>query len=579
MKQFLVFIVVLFAFLSCTEKRDYRDALSRARVVMYRDADSALAILDSLGTHQSEFRSHFQKRYQLYLTAAQMKTGSVFTTDSLTKELAEYFESRGDEEEAALAYYMYGCSLIDLGQSPEGLQAYYTALSLMDTTNVDCNYYLLKNIYGQMSLIFDDQNLPQDEIWALEHYIENVRKTSGESEYLFAKYRLVSPYSLLNEIDSVIAISLSSYEALKRIGDSQGSARVLCPTIYPYIERGELDNAKWAIDIFEKESGWFDTHGNIERGRESYYYVKGFYELAVNHLDSAELFFRKAISSGYLSEGYRGLLSVYRSRNDMDSVYHFSLAYEAAQDTLHNQMRTNAILQMSALYNYNRSQKEAEQEREKSRVLKMRTTFFSGLLVLSVLLLLWLYQRYKNKKKQEILKLSARLESAISARSEISAELQMLKSKDYESVIAAKEAKEAELTETIRRLQQKNEKDDQTDCTEAFVNSSIAQLFIKKSNLKTERPNPSDAEWNLLIRQFSKDFPVLFKSFSDGTPLSQMQQQVCILIILGVPDASIRLMMDCTKSVFSNAKSRSNEKLFGQKDARTLKPNLLSALK
>ena len=160
MKQIIVFIVVLFAFLSCTEKRDYRDALSRARVVMYRDADSALAILDSLGTHQSEFRSHFQKRYQLYLTAAQMKTGSVFTTDSLTKELAEYFESRGDEEEAALAYYMYGCSLIDLGQSPEGLQAYYTALSLMDTTKVDCNYYLLKNIYGQMSLIFDDQNLP-----------------------------------------------------------------------------------------------------------------------------------------------------------------------------------------------------------------------------------------------------------------------------------------------------------------------------------------------------------------------------------------------------------------------------------
>ena len=73
-----------------------------------------------------------------------------------------------------------------------------------------------------MSLIFDDQNLPQDEIWALEHYIENVRKTSGESEYLFAKYRLVVPYSLLNEIDSVIGISLSSYEALKHIDDSQG---------------------------------------------------------------------------------------------------------------------------------------------------------------------------------------------------------------------------------------------------------------------------------------------------------------------------------------------------------------------
>ncbi|WP_288276296.1 hypothetical protein [uncultured Prevotella sp.] len=67
MKQFIVFIFVLFAFLSCTEKRDYRDALSRARAVMYHDADSALAILDSLGDHQSEFGSHFQKQYQLQL--------------------------------------------------------------------------------------------------------------------------------------------------------------------------------------------------------------------------------------------------------------------------------------------------------------------------------------------------------------------------------------------------------------------------------------------------------------------------------------------------------------------------------
>ena len=116
MKQFIVFIFVLFAFLSCTEKRDYRDALSRARAVMYHDADSALAILDSLGDHQSEFGSHFQKQYQLQLAAAEMKAGAVFTTDSLTKELVDYFEANGDDEEAALAYYMYGCSLIDLGK-------------------------------------------------------------------------------------------------------------------------------------------------------------------------------------------------------------------------------------------------------------------------------------------------------------------------------------------------------------------------------------------------------------------------------------------------------------------------------
>lgn len=579
MKQFVVFIFVLFAFFSCTEKRDYRDALSRARAVMYHDADSALAILDSLGDHQSEFSTHFKKQYQLQLTAAEMKAGAIFTTDSLTKELVDYFDASGDDEEVALAYYMYGCSLIDLGQSPEGLQAYYTALSKVDTTKADCNYELLKNIYGQMCLVFHNQNLPQDEIWALNHYVENVKKTSTEKDYLLAKYELVSPYILLNDIDSVFYVSLGVYEDLKRIGDKQSAARVLCPTIYYYMERGEMEKASWAKEIFEKESGWYDENGNIVSGREGYYYVKGFYDLSVNRLDSAEKLFRKAIRYGYLSEGYRGLLNVYRKRHDVDSVFHFSLLYEAAQDTLHNQLRTNSIHQMSALYNYNRSQKEAEQERETSRKLKMRSTFIGVISFLVVVLLLWLYLRYKNKKKHEILKLSKKLESAISARSEISAELQMLKSKNYEGVIAAKEAKEAELTEIIKRLQLENDQTEHTDATETFVNSPIAQLFIKKSNLKTEKPNPSDGEWSLLIRQFSKSFPDLYKSFSEGTPLSQLQQQVCVLIILGMSDSSIRIMLGNSKSVLSDAKSDANERLFGQKGARTLKSNLFNALK
>ena len=582
MKLFNYLLTILFcmAVWACNDHREYRNLLSRAEAEMYRNPDSALVILDSLGMHQSELTGNMQMQYLLQLTTARTKMGEPFTTDSLTKSLVDYFEDNGSDEEVALAYYLYGCSLIDLGQAPEGLKAYYTALDYVDTTKIDCNYNLLKCIYGQMSLIFDDQNLPQDEIWALNHYVENVRKTSSHNDYLFAKYRLVSPYVLLNEIDSVISICEETHQALKRIGDNQGSARVLAPLVYLYMERGQMEKAAWAKEIFEKESGWFGKNGNIENGRESYYYAKGLYELTTNQLDSAEMTFRKSIQSGCLSDGYKGLLAVYNRRNKADSVYRYALLYEAAQDTLRNQMRTDAIHQMSALYNYNKSKEEAEMEREKSRRLKMYITFFSVVFILSAGFVVRFYQKYQKKKKLEILELNRKLEKSLNTRTEILMELRLLKSKDYESVIAAKEAREAELTETIRQLQEQKggSNDNLKDDIDAFKDSKIGQLFIRKSNKQTERCQANEAEWNLLTRQFCQDLPMMYKSFTNHSPLSPLELRVCILYILGVSEKNFYILLGNAPSVLTNAKTRANQKLFEKKDARSLKNNLLQSI-
>lgn len=580
-----IILLLCLVFQGCNERHDYREALSRAESMMDTNPDSALNILDSLNEYSSDFNRHFNMQYQLQLTNARMKSGVLFTTDSLTLSLVDYFDSKGTDDERALSYYLYGCSLADLGQAPKALQAYYTALESIDTTKVDCNYNLLKGIYGQMSTIFDAQNLPHDEIWALNHYIENVKKTSDESEYLFAKYRMVSPYFLLNDNDTVLQITQVIYEAFKQLGDNQNAAIILGPTVHIYVERGLLDKAREALRIYEQESGLFDVYGRIKRGYETYYYYKGAYELAINQLDSAEIYFRKAIRYEYLSGGYKGLLSVYRKRNNVDSVYHFSLLYEAAQDALHNQMRTTAIHQMSALYNYNRSQQEAEQEREKSRRLKMYFVCIAIGISIPLFILLWLYLRNQKKKKHEFAMLNTKLQNTVIAHSEISTELQMLKSKNFDGIIAEKEIKESELKNEIDKLKkeianyQQAKVREPIDNLDAFLCSDIAQLFIKKANLKTERPQPTEREWSLLQTQFCKNLPFLSKSFIEGTPLSPLQQHACILIILGIPEATIRMMLGSSKSVFSDTKARSNERLFGQSDARSLKINLFKALK
>lgn len=586
-KLVFIFCVVIAALFGCNGRKmtNQLEAISQMADV---NPDSALTALAKYEGEKQEWSKGDRMYFELVRLKAENKSEVTFKSDSIIKEVVEYFKEKGNANEKMLAYYLLGRTYFDMEEAPEALQAYYDAISSADTTSTSCDYSTLTVVYGQMSRIFHQQNLPHDEIWALKHYIEYIRRYESKKDYLIAKEQLIRPLYLLNEKDSVLQIINDTYSALKQMGEHQEAADAIAVAIFIYIERGELDKAKHAMDIFEKESGLFDKYGNITEGREHYYYTKGFYELAVNRLDSAEYNFRKAIKYGYLSEGYRGLLSIYREKQNIDSVNYFSRQYEAAQDSLHNKMQTDAIHQMSALYNYSRSQKEAEQEREKAQdrlYLLSIISFATIILLMAVIFVAWLYRKNQKAKKARIAELEETLNSARLQRNTILEELRILKEKDYESIIAIKEKQKQELTKRIEILEAEsiNKKNTidvrRTDNIEGFLDSAIAQQFVKRATSKTERIKPTESEWNLLTSQFSKDIPVTYKSFGQGKPLSQLEQRICILLILDIPEKVISLMTDSYASTISNAKARANEKLYGKKDAHSLKNNLINGLK
>ena len=575
----------LCAMVSCAERREYREALGRAQEIIEERPDSALTILDSLGQHSPEFGYRFRMEYLLYRTYAEAKTGKEFDTDSLTRELVDYFGDRSSGNEPALAYYMHGCALMDIGRAPESLQSFYDAINRADTVNNLPACRILRGIYGQMAGIFHKQNLPQDEIWAWENCIECVKITSSEEEYIETKGQLIRPYCLLDSLDKVLSIIDEEYQSLKRLGKYQEAADALSAAIHIYTDRGQLSEAERCMTIFERESGAFDSIGNISKGREYYYYTKGKYELARKNIDSAEKYFRKAIKYGYLSEGCKGLLHVYRERGNQDSIVHFSVMYEAAQDTLHDRMRTDAIHQMASLYNYTRSEKEAEIAREqaqRNRALFMWAVFCAAIIIGGLFLGL---KKITRKKKQRIAKLERDLNLALDSRNEIQEELLQLKAQDYEAVIAAKEVRLAELSATIEQLQADNDaykagtitlKKDNPD---SFKDSEIAKLFLKKANDINVKINTTEREWEQLLVRFQKDNPVIYDKFRSGRSLSKLEMRICILLILDISETAISLMTETAASVVSNSKTRANEKLFAQKEASSLKSNLFQFLR
>mgnify|MGYP002621609904 CR=1 FL=1 len=513
-------------------------------------------------------------RRELAGLQARNQADSLMTNDSLALILTDYFDRHGTPNEQMLAHYLLGRTYADMGEAPAALDVYFDALECADTVNADCDYEVLRGIYGQMSQIFHRQNLPHDEIWALQHYIDCIKQSGDTLEYLISKSQMIRPYYILGEKDTVLEIIHDTYQELHGLGYRQQAADIISVAIYIYTERGELEKARNALNIFENESKVFDEYGNIEKGRESYYSTKGFYYQSASQLDSAEIFYRKAIHHGYQYEGYKGLMAVYRHKSMPDSIVLYSYLFETAQDSLHNQMRTDAIHQAASLYNYSRSQKLAEQEARKASRARMWIAIISLSAMAVVACGIFLYYKNQKKKRLQIQKLAKTLADAQSEYQNIQEELQKLREKDYEGLQAEKEQKEQELLKTISRLKSIEQFANTTDNLQEFQNSQIVRLFHKKAMFATERPIPNDAEWRMLEMQFDRNLPATYSFFHEGKRLSPLELRTCILLLADFPESDIINLTQTAIPSVSTAKARANQKLFDSSGATTLKYHL-----
>lgn len=583
---YLSILIDFVLFIACSGNR-MTEKIETISQIANNNPDSALTLLKQLEPEKDHWSKADRMHFELVRLKAENKAFIPFTTDTIIKEVVDYYDNHGTSNERMEAYYLLGRVYADMGEAPQALQAYYDAIESADTTSSDCDYQVLIPVYGQMSQLFHQQNLPHDEIWALKHYIEYIRRADSRKEYVIAKEQLIRPYYLLGKKDTVLQIINDSYSTLKAMGKNQEAASALVSSIYIYVELGQLDMARKNMEIFEKESGLFDADGNIVKGRESYYITKGFYNLAIHQVNTAEAYFRKAMKHGDASDAYKGLLAVYQEKKNIDSVLHYSILNERALDSLHNNMEIDAIHRMSSLYNYNRNQKVAEDERlkaQKAMGILNRIVLVTIILLFAVIGICWLYRKNKKEKQKKIAELENALRNTKDQRTLVQEELRKLKAKDYVGIIAEKEKQEAELTKLIEQLQAENNQyknnldNNQRDDLNRFLDCDTAQLFVRKAAGQTERVIPNDAEWRLLMSRFAEYEPHTFQFFNGTKPLSQLELRICLLLILGIPEKTIAIMTDSAPTTVSNAKSRANEKLFGKKQAHSLKNNLIHAL-
>ncbi len=309
------------------------------------------------------------------------RAGKELLNDSLAEELVDYFDRHGSSNERMRSRYMLGRTYYFMDELPRALEIYNEAADCADTTSADCDYKVLSRVHAQTAVIYDTQILPQNQLKELklaEYYAWKGKDTLQAIE-CYAQQS--NAYSFMDQPDSVIFIKENAADMFISIGQERRAAQTLGTTITPLLAKGQIEKAREHLYRYELLSGNINNAGDVIKGREIYYYVKGNYYFLIGNLDSAEYLFRKELREG-------------KDLNNQIAKY-ANLAY-ALNDSAYSLSEMQNIQKLQASYNYNHKKLLAEQ---KSREAERAWLILALVVSCAIIILLLFSKRYYLFKK------------------------------------------------------------------------------------------------------------------------------------------------------------------------------------
>jgi len=574
--------VVILSF-SCNRFVSMPREISQAEAVIDYYPDSAYNILlQAKGIEEGFGSQRVEMRYRLLMTQAQNSLSLEMPSDSSFKEVVKYYDKHGSPNDRMQAYYLLGSIYRDMQEAPIALAYYRDAISCADTTAQNCNYTTLSKIYGQMAFICYDQYLTEEGIDALKKASYYALKDSDTFNYIKSLELTVNPYYSQGDTAQVLRITERCHDLYMKNGMPQAAAGVYAQAIQIYVERKQYETADSLIRIFENESGLFDAEGNIGEGRDDYFFIKGQYLLGTNAINDAERCFRKLLSADKKVLAYYGLLQVFLNKEEIDSIAKYSALREKSLGKMLEEEQAQAILQSKALYNYNRWQRVADQEKTAAKNAKIIIVcIILGIILLTTIAVIW-YRRNSKKKKRYWANLQKEYALSLQTLKKMEAELETIESvndRRLSELHAKKQEEIALLTQKISKYESDFARLKANELDAALMNSDILEELKKKAvpkpGAQMHATIVSASERKELLEQIKLCLPTFYAFLIGNHNLTPQEFDVCILTRLNFSNKEIATLLGTGTQNIPNAKKRANKKLFNEDTALSLQKNLL----
>ena len=566
----VVVLVMVLAIASCQENKEANIVFERVEGMMDDYPDSALAILDSMRTESEGYPRSQRMRYELLHAKAQNKAYVDFTTDSVMKEVVEYYDDHGTPNEQMEAHYLLGCVYRDLKESPMALSCYLDATEKADTLSEDCDYDALMRVWGQIADEYDRQCMPLKELEALNQYGRCSIKCDNYYSYITSKLLKRRAYFMLGDTINAINITKEAFKMSMRKGLVEDAARSLFPIIPIYIDKNDMEMVDSLVGIVDSKSGIIDKNGSVIKGYEHYYRIKALYYDHKNNLEMSEKYYRKLLANGFEYDAYKGLLKIYHKQCISDSIYKYSLLKEEAFIQTFSDFHTQSMFNAEGMFNYSRNQCMAAEKTLAAERNRINAIIIGVLLVFIILL----FVGFVIKKRREV----QNLENVCRAMKEDylkSLQDYNLMESDFEAYKAMKSAEMQELEEKWEMASAKQCSADRTKAVSVGRKNVAIENILKKEKYSFGYvPEITEAEWNDAYNAIKGDFPRFYTAIITNPDISDQERKVALLSLLGLATKSIAYLMNTTPSNVSNVKTRTNNKLFGDNCARTFAVNI-----
>ena len=461
---------------------------------------------------------HKEMRSLLQQAQKQNQDYIPFTTDSIGKILVRYYDRHGSNNDKMLAHYVLGCMYRDMNEAPMALQCYQDAIDKADTTRADCDYGLLCRINGQIAELFHKEFMPERALYYNDRACHFAELDNDTVTALIFREQIACDYGLLHQDEKSLRLFEDTYRRFKSVGKDDDALITLGLTIYHLVAKGEYEQAKRNMDMYETCS-FFDENKNIIPGKEMHYVTKGRYYMAVNKLDSAELTIRRAIKHGKSTNiqlaAHNALLQLFKKKGNTDSIAKYAQLCFALDDTVFVHNSRDILMNINSLYQYGRNQELAVRMEKKAGRTRQYLLISAFIILLLVLSAVYAWFRYRSHQKKLLEQYENDKEELVAAQKEL---LEMEEMR-YDQIIKEKTEYIETLKTRIRNYEETHGNIFTVDIV--FAEADICRRFHAVASKGRELPTAND--WEELSNLIDKEIPSFYAIVNSRQTLKEQE--------------------------------------------------------